>query len=406
MSRGGWLTDAQKERIVHIYRLGNLTQRQIAERFGISETTVSKVLRDAGLGHASRPYTPEDEQLIRDNYQAMGPRAVGRMLGRSYDSVAHKARAMGLTGNCAVGPYGKRRRTDEGEEKHMRAEVMSVTPEVAEQMLEHNYEDNRNLREAYVTQLATVMRNGRYISENGQTIVLGEDDGVLYDGQHRLKAITLSGVTLTMLVVWITNGKEAYKTIDNGTKRQASDFIRLPNRNVVAATAKVMACIEWGVAPLLSSLQGKMDTHSLIDRSLVVAYAEQHGESLTESVRDARRMRGAVNCGSCSCYANFIELVRFCGKDEYLDEFIDEFSRVASTQVTVTAAKTLIMRTAAKQRSTNGLDAKWLMGTLLDAYAHFCSLDDSTMLNKQARRISEYSKLMQKQRERTRKASA
>lgn len=288
----------------------------------------------------------------------------------------------------------------------MRAEVMEITPERAREMLEHNYEDNRNLREAYVTQLATVMRNGRYISENGQTIVLGEDDGVLYDGQHRLKAITLSGVTLTMLVVWITNGKEAYKTIDNGTKRQASDFIRLPNRNVVAATAKVMACIEWGVAPLLSSLQGKMDTHSLIDRSLVVAYAEQHGESLTESVRDARRMRGAVNCGSCSCYANFIELVRFCGKDEYLDEFIDEFSRVASTQVTVTAAKTLIMRTAAKQRSTNGLDAKWLMGTLLDAYAHFCSLDDSTMLNKQARRISEYSKLMQKQRERTRKASA
>ena len=284
----------------------------------------------------------------------------------------------------------------------MRVEIMEITPKVAEEMLEHNYEDNRNLRKKYVHQLSIVMRNGRYISENGQTIVFGEDDGILYDGQHRLSAIIESGVTQTMIVVWITDGKEAYKTIDNGTKRTASDFIRLPDRNVVASTAKVMACVEYGNAPLLSCLAGFLETTEAIDRPLVVSYAEQHPERLVESTRMGRRMRDAVNCGAQSTYSIFIELVKYCGKDSFLNEFVDEFAKTASDQLTITAVKTQIMRTAAKKQTGNGLDKRWLLGSLLDAYTHFCNMDDSTMLNKQARRISDYSKLMQEQRKATR----
>lgn len=284
----------------------------------------------------------------------------------------------------------------------MRAEVMEITPERAREMLEHNYEDNRNLRKFYANQLATVMRNGRYVAENGQTIVFGEDDGVLYDGQHRLMAIALSGVPQTMLVVWITNGKEAYKTIDNGTRRTVSDFLRLPDRNVVAAVAKVMACVEYGDAPLLSCLLGKMGTKESIDRSLVIAYAEQNGECLVESCRMGSRMRGAVNCGAQSTFALFVELVAYCGTDEYLSEFVEEFTKPASEYLTVTAAKTAILRMTAKKQTSQGLDKKWLLGTLLDAYTHFRSMDDSTMFNKQAKRINDYTKLMQAKRERTR----
>lgn len=288
----------------------------------------------------------------------------------------------------------------------MRAEVMEITPERAMEMLEHNYEDNRKLRKSYVNQLAMVMRNGRYVSENGQTIVLGEDDGVLYDGQHRLMAIAESGCAQTMLVVWITNGKEAYKTIDNGTKRKASDFLRLPDRNVVAAVAKIMACVEYGDAPLLSCLIGRIATKEHIDRSLVIAYAEQHGERLCESCRTGNRMRNAVNCGSQSTFAVFVELVTYCGTDEYLMEFVDEFAKPASEYLTVTAAKTALLRMMAKTHTNKSLDRKWLLGTLLDAYTHFCKMDDSTTFNKQTRRISDYSKLIQEQRERTRKVAS
>lgn len=288
----------------------------------------------------------------------------------------------------------------------MRAEIKCITPELAAELLEHNYEDNRNMRKSYANQLATVMRNGRYVSENGQTIVLGEDDGVLYDGQHRLAAITQSGCAQTMLVVWITNGKEAYKTIDNGTKRNAADFLKLPDRNAVAAAAKVMGCVEYGNAPLLSCLTGSMGNKDKIDRGLIVAYAEQHAQQLVESCRMGNRMRRAVNCGSQGLFAIFIELVTYCGTDEYLREFIEEFTKPASESLTVTAAKTAIMRMAARRNTNQGIDKKWLLGTLLDAYTHFRNMDDSTMFNKQAQRFNEYAKLMQAKRDNARGAAS
>lgn len=113
MSRSGRLSDAQKKRIVHLYKAGMLSQVQIAKRFGVSPSTVSKVIHDAGCGHKSRRYTPEEEQFLRENYRKMGPRALESKLRRSYDSIAHKALDMGLTGDCEVGPYGKRRKPAE-----------------------------------------------------------------------------------------------------------------------------------------------------------------------------------------------------------------------------------------------------------------------------------------------------
>lgn len=281
----------------------------------------------------------------------------------------------------------------------MRAEIITVTPPMAEEWLTHNYDGNRNIRQNYVAQLAMVMSSGRYVSENGQTIVFGEDDGVLYDGQHRLQAIVQSGVPQTLLVVWITNGKEAYKTIDNGTKRNAADFIKLPNRSNVAAVAKYMACVEWGTSPLLSCLQGRITTTNFIDRGLVVAYAEQNGDNLVDAVRRGCVIRTSIGSGAQSLYAFFIALVRFCENDAFIDEFLEELSKNASPNLTVTACRSMIMKTAASSKANGAVNNKWLLGTLLDAYHHFCEMDNSTMLNHQSQRITSYSKLMQKQRD-------
>lgn len=280
----------------------------------------------------------------------------------------------------------------------MKVAITSITPDMAAEMLTHNYEDNRNIRASYVRQLAAVMKSGRYVSENGQTIVFGEDDGILYDGQHRLRAIDESGCAQTFIVVHITNGKEAYKTIDNGAKRNAADFITLPSRTHSATIAKYLACVEWGQAPLLSCLQGKINTKDHVDRGLVIAYAEQHGQSVIDSVRAGKRMREAVGCGAQSIYGFFTALVRYCEMDSYLDEYVDEFVKAASSNATITATKTIILKTAASAK-TSGIDNKWLFGTLLDSYFHFCEMDHSTMFNKQQVRINQYSKLVQQRRD-------
>ena len=278
----------------------------------------------------------------------------------------------------------------------MKVEIVTITPEMAEEMLTHNYEGNRHVRTSYVSQLAHVMSAGRYVSENGQTIVFGEDDGVLYDGQHRLMAIVESRCAQTVIVVWIVNGKEAYKTIDNGTKRNAADFIKLPSRGDCANVSKVMACVEWGESPLLSCLQGKFAAREQVDRGLIVSYAEQNGEAVLTAVRKGGTMRDAIGCGARTIYATFISIVKYCDMDAFRDEFTNEFVMAAPTSPTVIALKTLIMKSNLKQ---NGLEKKWLISTLLDAYHHFCEMDNSTMFNKQAQRINQYQKLMQQKRD-------
>lgn len=278
----------------------------------------------------------------------------------------------------------------------MKVEIVDVTPELAEEMLTHNFKENRNIRSTYVSQLAYVMKCGRYISENGQTIVFGEDDGVLYDGQHRLNAIVESGTTQRVIVVHIHKGKEAYKTIDNGTKRNASDFISLPNRHNCAAVGKVMACVEWGEAPLLSCLQGRWSTKILVDRGIVLSYCDQHGQEIVDAVRLGGKMKNAVRYGSQTLYAEVISIIRYCGMDTYLSEFIEDFCREAPDSKTVTALKTSILRTGSGAKK---LDNKWLVGTLLDAYTHYCEMDGSTMFNKQNLRINQYAKLVQQRRD-------
>lgn len=272
-----------------------------------------------------------------------------------------------------------------------------ITPEIAEEMLTHNYEGNRNVRESYVLQLASVMKAGRYISQNGQTIVFGIDDGVLYDGQHRLLAVVRSGVTQAFGVARIKDGKEAYKTIDNGTKRTAADFLSVPSKSIAASVGKFMACVEWGEAPLLSCLQGKWDTKTQADRGIVVDYVNQNAESVTDSVRKGSTMRDAVAAASKSLYADFIMLVKYCETDTALDEFIEDFLSRAPDSKTVSALKMNISKSFASTKKPN---PKWMLGTLLDGYTHFCEMDESTMFNKQSSRISTYQKYVEAMRTR------
>lgn len=101
--------------------------------------------------------------------------------------------------------------------------VIEVTPDLAEKWLNQN-SHNRNLRERAVLAYARDMEAGNW-AENGESIKFAAD-GTLLDGQHRLQAITLSGVTVRMLVV--TGLKNAaQETMDDGRKRTLADALHL-----------------------------------------------------------------------------------------------------------------------------------------------------------------------------------
>ena len=113
MSRGRRLSDAQKERMVTLFRYGSLTQREIAERFRVDVSTVSCALKAAGLGRKRRRWTPEEDAILYERYRTDGPRRLSAELGRSYGSICHHASELGLCGSCEIGPYGKRRKIKE-----------------------------------------------------------------------------------------------------------------------------------------------------------------------------------------------------------------------------------------------------------------------------------------------------
>lgn len=79
-------------------------------------------------------------------------------------------------------------------------EIVSVTPAFAAALLEKNYA-NRPISPKRVEFYADQMKEGKWTLSN-TSIAIGEADGSLYDGQHRLAAVVKSGVTVPMIFSW------------------------------------------------------------------------------------------------------------------------------------------------------------------------------------------------------------
>ena len=95
------------------------------------------------------------------------------------------------------------------------ARLEIITPAKARKMLERNT-NNRKVNKSHVAALARDIKNGHWFT-NGQTICF-DCNGVLTDGQHRLLAIILSGVTVESLV--------AYNVAPDACQTYGSEVVR------------------------------------------------------------------------------------------------------------------------------------------------------------------------------------
>lgn len=127
-------------------------------------------------------------------------------------------------------------------------ETLEVTPDLAKQMLDAN-EVNRNPSDDRVERYARAMRNGdwRFIGDP----IRQSTDGRVLDGQHRLKAIEKSGITVTLVVV---RGipVEHQKYMDAGRARKAADSVHMmgiKNSTTVAAAARLLMVVTNNPAP-------------------------------------------------------------------------------------------------------------------------------------------------------------
>jgi hypothetical protein len=100
---------------------------------------------------------------------------------------------------------------------------VTITPEIAGALIDQCYEKQRPRSQATVDRYIGDMKKGKWDWAASGSIKL-DKDGKVIDGQHRLWAIFLSGVTIQS---WVTIGLEtkSYVVIDTGKSRSASDVL-------------------------------------------------------------------------------------------------------------------------------------------------------------------------------------
>lgn len=105
--------------------------------------------------------------------------------------------------------------------------MMTVTPKMAKEWLTHNAENNREINLGRVKMYAEDMRNGKWkLTHQG---IAFNADGQLIDGQHRLRAVIKSGVSVRMLVMYyryrVPQG--VLLEMDLGAKRTINNIFRM-----------------------------------------------------------------------------------------------------------------------------------------------------------------------------------
>ena len=103
---------------------------------------------------------------------------------------------------------------------------MTITPEKAAKMLEWN-NNNRPMYSATYINYARQMSDNKW-RETGIPLIF--DPRGLADGQHRLKAIVLSGKTYTFTIN-VTEDEDIHMYLDNGLRRSGIDSLRQALRN-------------------------------------------------------------------------------------------------------------------------------------------------------------------------------
>jgi hypothetical protein len=123
------------------------------------------------------------------------------------------------------------------------SEATVLNPGLAAELLKRN-PDNRNIRQTKVLQYEADMRSGRW-AFNGEPVIISKE-GLINDGQHRLRAMVEANTTLPMLFVFGVD-REARLTVDQGAARSAGDYLGMEgveNSAVAASIGRLVIAIE------------------------------------------------------------------------------------------------------------------------------------------------------------------
>lgn len=180
------------------------------------------------------------------------------------------------------------------------ASVETITPHLAADLLKLNIK-NRKISLSVVKRYKKSITSG-FWNVNGSTIVFN-DKGLLIDGQQRLTACMQGGKEFRTIVIWGCD-EEAFKTIDSGKRRSASDTLSIeghPNARTLSAA------VRW--ANSISSGNGA-NGPAVMETSEISAYVTAN-PNIIAALEGVKRVEGIL-AGSIATSLKFL----FMQKDE------------------------------------------------------------------------------------------
>jgi len=173
-----------------------------------------------------------------------------------------------------------------------------VTPQKAQKWLSASGK-NRKISNPKIKEYANSMRAGKWVL-NGEGILF-DMNGKLIDGQHRLSAIALSGITIPMLIIRGIDDPRAFETIDTGKKRSVSDVVGMEgikNASLVSAIAKRL--VAWNKFDDKSTFTLNSDNFTRIADYEILDYIKDNNHKIQPLLVDMLGSLPFKRCGAPS----------------------------------------------------------------------------------------------------------
>jgi hypothetical protein len=166
-------------------------------------------------------------------------------------------------------------------EREVFSATTTLTPGLASVLLERN-PDNRNIRQTKVAQYESDMRAGRW-AFNGEPVIISRE-GLINDGQHRLRAMVEANFTAPMLFVFGVE-RDTRLTVDQGAARTAADYLGMEGMENSAAAA--------GIARIIIAIERERGACLYREKEVTATQVRQRAErdpAIAEAARYAMSM--------------------------------------------------------------------------------------------------------------------
>jgi len=251
------------------------------------------------------------------------------------------------------------------------ADIVMVTPDMAENWLVDNTVNYRRLDEKRAVRLGVVMERGDW-EFNGASIKFGSD-GRLRDGQHRLLACTLSGTPFETLVLW---GIDEDVELDRGKRRNLADELRRMGVVNPTATATLLQHL-WRLkhnSPTVKTVQD--------NKVMLRFYAHHDSEFIHGAVLQGDRARSVSGGGRAVLGATWAYL-HSVGNTELVDEFWEAFCTgvgIVEVDDPISKLRQWFMRQRALSKNQRTQDKAYPAALTIKAWNKWVSGESCTLL--------------------------